>query len=82
MYNGMIIIETHNDDSSKQHYVCPCRDCNGDMETIPEYYSHQHAFDKGWRFVMNIKYSEYGKVVAVCPSCWEKNEGLIVKVEV
>ena len=61
----------------KTHHLCPCCPpldysngadvCN---ETIPIYYSHQHALDDGWGYTSDPQYSDPDKPASyICPAC-------------
>ena len=73
MRNSMIV-EYPNE--KFQHFICACSDCRPEpSDTIPKFYSHQQAKEKGWRATKHHKYCEPGKDFAyVCPDCWKRNE--------
>ena len=56
-------------------YQCPNRDhytedvLERSSGVIPRYYSHKHAYDSGWRFTTDKKWSKGGNTVGVCPAC-------------
>ena len=46
-------------------------------KSIPKFYNYKHAFDEGWRFTKDKRWSIDGKHVVVCPTCakeinWDK----------
>lgn len=47
MKNSMII---EHGSENLEHFTCPCINCDSDNpdETIPTFYSYQHAKDSGW----------------------------------
>ncbi len=53
------------------HVICANRTCNANPSDIPpNYYSWQHAKDKGWNYTKNIIFCPPDiDGVWVCPSC-------------
>lgn len=70
MKNSMIIKHTP---GNAEHFICSCTPCAvSPDEEIPTFYSYLHAIDSGWIPTKDIKYSETGEPVWVCPRCKEK----------
>lgn len=78
MRNSMITKEFIGGKSRFEHTICCCRNCevkNPD-EKIPTYYSYQHAYDEGWRFINDTRWKEPGTdgPAAICPDCCAKDD--------
>ena len=64
-YPRIMVVHTNSDGKHHQH-MCANRSCHiEEGETIPTYYSYQHAYDFGWRRMEDVD----GETRWYCKSC-------------
>lgn len=64
------------DGKTTHFFICPTRAHRDSVpksdENIPQFYSFDHAYDMGWSFTRDTRFSKDGKTFGVCPEYHNK----------